>query len=283
MSLSLCLHERVSITEAVCFVSQCHCKEHSLSAEHALKKNGSDGRLQRRIENITSGRAPRKHFHSGRAKCFDIADGEKPLLKRGEAGCQGCKPAPAGRTAKAGDGGRRSPIGWHRRGYRATAVISQWNRLRLACHDPQRRKDGWGKKWGMERKMEMWSGCEHGPKQDRKWGLGAHIPYFQCSECQMLLNTQHKVISFLRLQEQDSFWPGHFTLTQKTWQRLLRCTLCSVYNVQAAFYDKLRPFFVSLHDVSKLRTSSQPPLCALSGFKQANFSLRWNMTVPSGH
>lgn len=154
----------------VCFVkgSQCHCKEHSLSAEHALKKNGSDGRLQRRIENITSGRAPRKHFHSGRAKCFDIADGEKPLLKRGEAGCQGREPAPAGRTAKAGDGGRRSPIGWHRRGYRATAAISQWNRLRLACHDPQRRKDGWRKKWGMGRKMEMWSGCEPGPKQDRK-------------------------------------------------------------------------------------------------------------------
>lgn len=267
----------------VCFVkgSQCHCKEHSLSAEHALKKNGSDGRLQRRIENITSGRAPRKHFHSGRAKCFDIADGEKPLLKRGEAGCQGREPAPAGRTAKAGDGGRRSPIGWHRRGYRAAAVISQWNRLRLACHDPQRRKDGWGKKWEMER-----NGC--GVDVSMPWNrTGSKVrkyrPYLQCSECQMLFNTQHKVISFMRLQKQDSFWRGNFTLTQQTWQRLARCTLCSVYNVQAAFYDKLRPFYMSLHDVSKLHTSLQPPLWALSGFKQANISLRWNMTVPSGY
>lgn len=50
--------------------------------------------------------------------------------------------------------------------------------------------------------------------------------------------------------------------------------LCPVYNVQAAFNDKLRPFLVSLRDVSKLRPSPQPPLCALSGFKQANFSLR---------
>lgn len=88
------------------------------------------------MENRTSGRAPRKHFHSGGAKCSHIASGGKPLLKRGEAGCQGREPAPAGRTAKAGDGGRRSPMGWRRRGYRAAAVISQRNRLRLACHDP---------------------------------------------------------------------------------------------------------------------------------------------------
>lgn len=63
------------------------------------------------------------------------------------AWCQGRNPA--GRTAKAGDMGRRSPIGWHRHGCRAAAAISQRNRLRLASHDPQRRTidEGGSERW----------------------------------------------------------------------------------------------------------------------------------------
>lgn len=79
-----------------------------------LKKSSSDW-----VENITSSRAPGKHFHS------NVAKGGKTLAKHGERRVPGARAGAGWQDSKqAGEGGRRSPIGWRRCycGYRAAAA-----------------------------------------------------------------------------------------------------------------------------------------------------------------
>lgn len=186
------------------------------------------------------------------------------------AWCQGRNPA--GRTAKAGDMGRRSPIGWHRHGCRAAAVISQRNRLRLAPHDPQRRKideggsEGWRGEWRCRVAARMaWN------RTERSGGtqLGAIFNTLNV-QCRLILCTKRESFPTKRkLLLAGAFhpYPENVTAAFPTDILLrLQCSRCVLLQITTLLCQ----------NCGLPHSLGQSALYTLSGFKQASLYLIWN-------